>query len=94
MKLKKPSWTNSRRTGTNRGETKVRSCFCQCATNATNSHVPVEELKLQNLSSEDLLFANPNHAIVPDSSEEEDEEEGSGPDEDKDKDDAGITATE
>lgn len=39
-----------------------------------------EELKLQNLSSEDLLFANPNHAIIPsDSSDEDDDDEGGPP---------------
>jgi len=38
-----------------------------------------EELKLQNLSSEDLLFANPNHAIIPDGSSDEDDDESAPP---------------
>jgi hypothetical protein len=48
-----------------------------------------EELKLQNLSSEDLLIANPNHAVIPaDSSDEgppdsDDAEEDGKPESDK-----------
>ncbi|KAF9478944.1 DUF367-domain-containing protein [Pholiota conissans] len=55
-----------------------------------------EEMKLQNLSSEDLLFANPNHAIIPtDSSEEEDDSEEGPPDSDpEDEEEAGVSIKE
>ncbi len=39
--------------------------------------LPIEDLK--NQSSEDLLFANPNHAIIPNDSSDEDEDDETGP---------------